>query len=107
MGTVLRLPSSRVLKACRQLAGVGSNRGTRRAVRTVVSALDQGIDRDLRLAAAQVLAKVKEPSVIRRTYRAIRDPRSRLAVAQAPAAIILGRSDRRLSYQIVEFGGTD
>ena len=114
-----RLPSSRVLKACRCLGGIRNQGNLPSAVRIVSAAMHAGvtmprsavldlarvvldseiaINRDTRLAASKALARFNEREIVRRATRAIRDPASRLDVVMAAATILLGSPNRSLSH---------
>lgn len=113
-----RLPSSRVLRACRCLGGLHNQGDIPNAVRTVLGAvqgevslprsalldlarivLDADVDmnRHIRLAAAKALVQFNERVITGRATRAIRDPSSPLDVVMAAATILVGPPCHRLS----------
>lgn len=113
-----RMPPPELLRAFRCLAGVGHHGDLLDAIRTVLAALEVGVtlprsavldlarvvfdadvdmDRHLRLAAAEALARSDEREIANLAASAIRDSSASLGVATAAATFLLGSPHRRLS----------
>ena len=122
MANVLRLPSSRVLAACRVLSGVGSSPKPIIAAGVVLRAMESGVaiprsarldlgrmildpnftlDRDIRIRGAKALTAFRERNLYARAKLAICGKHTHSDVLQAAAMVLLGSPPRRLSHNVV------